>query len=830
MATVYLARDLKHNRHVALKVLKPELAAVVGAERFLAEIETTANLQHPNILPLYDSGEADTFLYYVMPYVEGESLRDRLDAEKQLPVDEAVKIATAVAHALDFAHTRGVVHRDIKPANILFQGGQPVVGDFGIALAVGAGGAARLTETGLSVGTPYYMSPEQATGDQQVGARSDIYSLGCVLYEMLVGDPPYTGSTAQAVLGQIISGKPVTATEKRPAVPANVDGVIRKALEKMPADRFATASDFATAVADPAFRYGETGAAGAPSRSSRSLVAGLTATVLVLAVALAWALTQRDGAEPQTATWTDFAPTEPFVQHPRGDGVGFALAPDGRQVVYQGEDEDGERVLWRRSLSSLEPVLIAGTEGGFSPAVDPDARTVAFVVPPLVKTVPLDGGPPVTIAEGRDPTWGDDGSLYFIRDKTVYRLPPEGGDPRAWTTPGVEDLLTPQALPGGQGLLLTVRVSVPEFSRIAVVGPEGGEVREILDGTGAGYVQSGHIVYTTFDGTLWAAPFDLTTFEVGQPVTLWGDVSVHGSSYTRFAVSASGSLLYQRPAPSRPRETVWVDRDGSFEPLGPDWSHSLGAPVLAPDGSAVVFEWRGDVWVRRFDGTPALQLTFDGSGGRRPSWTPGSDSIMYRERSERGEEGLHTRRADGSGQPVLTHTDAREVITARWTPDREWLVYRTNANLSGSADILAIRVGRDSVPTPVVASPAADLAPALSRDGRWMAYHSDESGRTEVYVVPFPEGEVGGKWKISAEGGITPIWSHDGRELFYASDEGFVAVPVQTEPSFASGAPRILFPLDDFATFVLYPEYDVAGPEPGGGAGRTHPSVGRPCP
>jgi serine/threonine-protein kinase len=187
MATVYLAKDLKHNRSVALKVLKPELAAVVGAERFLAEIETTANLQHPNILPLYDSGEADSFLYYVMPYVEGETLRERLETEKQLPVDEAVRIATAVANALNFAHEHGVVHRDIKPANILFQGGQPVVGDFGIALAVGAGGGARLTETGLSVGTPYYMSPEQATGDQQVGARSDIYSLGCVLYEMLVG-------------------------------------------------------------------------------------------------------------------------------------------------------------------------------------------------------------------------------------------------------------------------------------------------------------------------------------------------------------------------------------------------------------------------------------------------------------------------------------------------------------------------------------------------------------------------------------------------------------------------------------------------------------------
>jgi hypothetical protein len=219
MATVYLARDLKHNRNVALKVLKPELAAVVGAERFLAEIETTANLQHPHILPLFDSGEADGFLFYVMPYVEGETLADRIRREKQLPVDEALGIATSVASALQHAHDRGIIHRDIKPGNILLQDGQPVVGDFGIALAVGSAGGARLTETGLSVGTPYYMSPEQATGDQVVGPASDTYALACVLYEMLTGEPPYPGNTAQAVLGKIIQGLPVSATAVRRSVP-----------------------------------------------------------------------------------------------------------------------------------------------------------------------------------------------------------------------------------------------------------------------------------------------------------------------------------------------------------------------------------------------------------------------------------------------------------------------------------------------------------------------------------------------------------------------------------------------------------------------------------
>jgi serine/threonine-protein kinase len=244
MATVYLADDLRHDRKVALKVLKPELAAVVGADRFLAEIKTTANLHHPHILPLHDSGEADGFLYFVTPYVEGESLRERLDREHQLPVPEAVRIACEIADALHYAHGHGVIHRDIKPANVLLQAGRPVIADFGIALALREGGGDRLTETGLSLGTPSYMSPEQATGDQAVGPATDTYAMGCVLYEMLVGEPPYTGSTAQAILGKIITSAPASVADQRKSVPTNVDAAIARALEKLPADRFRSAAGF----------------------------------------------------------------------------------------------------------------------------------------------------------------------------------------------------------------------------------------------------------------------------------------------------------------------------------------------------------------------------------------------------------------------------------------------------------------------------------------------------------------------------------------------------------------------------------------------------------
>src|SRR3954467_2937565 len=248
MATVYLARDLRHDRLVALKLLDPELRAVLGVERFLGEIRLTAKLQHPNLLPLFDSGEADGLLFYVMPFVEGESLRARLEREKQLPVDEAIHISTSVASALDYAHRHGVIHRDLKPENILMHEGQPLIADFGIALAVSNAGGARVTQTGLSLGTPQYMSPEQATGDRVIDGRTDIYSLAAMTYEMLTGEPPHTGTTAQSIIAKLMTEDVRPLTVLRRNVPEHVDAAVRHGLEKLAADRFATAGDFALAL------------------------------------------------------------------------------------------------------------------------------------------------------------------------------------------------------------------------------------------------------------------------------------------------------------------------------------------------------------------------------------------------------------------------------------------------------------------------------------------------------------------------------------------------------------------------------------------------------
>src|SRR5262245_57350408 len=249
MATVYLAHDVRHDRKVAIKVLRPELSAILGADRFLAEIKTTANLQHPHILGLHDSGEAGGHVFYVMPYVEGESLRDRLRREHQLPVDDAVRITREVADALDYAHRHHVVHRDIKPENILLHDGRALVADFGIALAVSrSDGGTRMTETGMSVGTPHYMSPEQAMGEREITPKADVYALGCVLYEMLTGEPPFTGPTAQAIIARVMTETPRSLTMQRRTIPPHIEAVVWKALEKLPADRFASAAAFAEAL------------------------------------------------------------------------------------------------------------------------------------------------------------------------------------------------------------------------------------------------------------------------------------------------------------------------------------------------------------------------------------------------------------------------------------------------------------------------------------------------------------------------------------------------------------------------------------------------------
>jgi serine/threonine-protein kinase len=800
MATVYLADDLKHERKVALKVLKPELAAVVGAARFLAEIKTTANLQHPHILPLHDSGEADGFLYYVMPYIEGETLRDRLEREKQLPVHDAVRIATDVAEALHAAHEQGVIHRDIKPANILMSKGRPLVADFGIALAVSQAGGGRLTETGLSMGTPYYMSPEQASADREPAAVSDVYSLGCVLYEMLVGEPPYVGSSAQAVLAKILTGDAPTATAARPSIPANVDAAIRKALEKLPADRFTGAQDFAKALADPGFRHGESGervseAAQGPWKRV-SMVA--SALALTLAVGLGWSLL-RPEPPARVARFSS-----PFLEGQAPIGP-MEITPDGSALVYTGPDASGTGgQLWIRRWENLSATPIPGTEGARTPGLlgetgslaqlsfSPDGREVAFTLGsnsgPL-RVVPLGGGQGRTLVEAASAVggWGEDGWIYFqtLAD-AIRRTSETGGEPEVLTelADGEVYHAFPRRLPGGRALLFQVlRTADGTDAEIWSLDLETSERTMLVRGSSPRYVASGHLLFGTPDGRLMAAAFDVDRAAlVGNAVAVAEGLATDPlRNHVIYTVSDDGTLVY-RAGGARDAsglQFVWVTRSGQATPVDPGHTFVSAETVgwrLSPDDDMVVFsslvDGNEDVRIKHLPNGPEERITFSEDVDVRPSWTPDGQNVMYFSGPlDYSDMDVWSRRADGTGDRVLV-LDAGSFAQGSSSADGEWLVLRTGATVAmglGVRDIMAFRPGVDSAAVPLVASPDFNEgSPSLSPDGAWLAYTSDETGRSEVFIRPFPDVESA-RLRVSTDGGDGPVWAKSGRELFFVS-------------------------------------------------------------
>ena len=826
MATVYLAHDAKHNRKVALKVLRPELAAMIGAERFLQEIEVTANLQHPHILPLHDSGEADSFLYYVMPYVEGETLRAKVDREKQLGIDDAVEIARNVAAALDYAHRKGVIHRDIKPENVLLHDGQPLIADFGIALAVSHAGGSRLTETGLSIGTPHYMSPEQAMGDRELDARSDVYSLGAMLYEMLAGDPPYLGNTAQAIVAKVITEKAPPVTVARDTVPGHVAAAIGKALNKLPADRFSSAAQFAEALANPAFTTSTTvgtppvGIGTAPGKW-RTVAVALGAVVALLAGSLGWSLFSSNGA-PERVVRVSMKFPEEAVPRSSPWNPRITISPDGASLVYVA-GTSGRAQLWLRPLHLLQATPIPGTEGGYAATFSPDGQSVAFMTgsgQTTLKVVSLTGEPPITLTDSArwfNANWGDDGWVYFTNTQWgLSRVAGVGGPIEVLTAPdaGAGEAIHhwPHVLPGGRGVLFTVghtpMTNTAEYD-VAVLDLDTGEWRILVRGTSAKYVRTGHVIFVRADGALMAVPFDLSRMELkGPAVPVLDGFAVKNYGAPDFAVSESGTLLYAATfGDARGQQLVWVSREGVEEQVDENWNSQFGSVAIAPDGSSLAVSLASDdeqLWIRRMPAGPASKLTFDGSQNYRPAWHPDGRLVAYV--SDRGDGATwkaSVQRADGSDAPSILVTHERGVEEVVWSPDGKWVIFRVGGD-DGQRDILAMRPGVDSVPAPLLNSPFEEYSPALSPDGRWLAYVSEEAGRPEVYVRPFPNtGE--GKWQVSTEGGVHPQWSHSGRELFFRNDVGdMVAVNVTTAPTFGLGGRSVLFEGATYAASTPY--------------------------
>jgi serine/threonine-protein kinase len=835
MATVYLAHDLRHDRKVALKLLTPELSAVIGAERFLAEIKLTANLQHPHILPLFDSGEADSFLFYVMPFVEGESLRNRLSREKQLPVPDAIRIATEVASALDYAHRHGVVHRDIKPENILLHDGRALVADFGIALAASKAGQTRMTETGMSLGTPHYMSPEQAMGEREITARSDVYALGAVLYEMLTGDPPFTGSTAQAIVARVLTETPRPILPQRHTIPPQVEAAVLTALEKLPADRFASAAEFADALSGkstvPTLRTtAPTAATAVPAVSAARapldrVKIGLLAVTLAAIALAAWSWL-RPAPEPVVNRFSVYLPPEQALAAVNQSGNRVAISPDGQRLVYVGPGPNNGR-LWIREHDKLISTPISGTEGAGSPFFSPDGRSVGFIINGTkLRVAPLDGGPTQSLSDSINATaadWGPDGYIYVETDSGISRLRATGGpleivynmNPRKQA--GAE---WPVVLPGAKGLLFRTRLPnqpTTDFNIVGMTLPHG-EPHVLTRGVLARYSPTGHLLVLTAEGKLIGMPFDAGKVAItGPPVGLLEGIGIEvGGFSANVQLSNTGTLVYTTGAAARARRPVWVSREGLETGIDSTWEPqgTIASATLAPDGRALAVELVqngvSSIWIKQLPVGPFSRLTFGDTANLRPTWTPDGRSLIYIGNANATGGTVMRRRADGTGTAeVLVHSRF-SFAHGLTTPDGRWILARRSIGEVGQGDIYALRVG-DSTLVPLLTSPAIEAEPVVSPDGRWLAYATNESGTAQVYVRPFPD-VASAKWQVSTTDGRDPAWSHSGKELFYVSPGAgkLMSVAVKPGPTFSFDQPRPLFSTVPYVPGGAVPPYDVS--------------------
>jgi serine/threonine-protein kinase len=774
MANVYLARDLKHDRYVALKVIRPELAGSLGEpERFLQEIRLAARLQHPHILTVFDSGETGGRLWFTMPYVEGESLRDRLRRENVLLPAEAVRITREAGQALHYAHEHGVIHRDIKPENILLTGdGNTLVADFGIARSPIAG-TPHLTATGMVVGTPSYMSPEQAAGDS-VDGRSDVYSLGCVLYEMLTGTPPFTDPTARGVIAQHLGQAPSLASAR---IPRELSFALARALAKDPGERFQTAAELVSALS----------LASAPAgRRSRTAIAAIALGLAALVLA-AVVIGHRLGS--RSLSGGSVTPGQQRKLSPVTDAAGVeewpAWSPDGKQLVFSG-DAGGFKQLFVRTLASGEERrLTQSQQDNIQPSWSPDGRTLAFVR--------------ATAPGGRlEPS--DINGWYF-----------EGGD--IWTLDLksgkegklVEGAFGPSWSPDGSRLAFDAGWAGPH--RIWVADSRGLNPRQISSDSNDAAVHAGprwspdgsHLVFRRIEKTQW----DIAVADVaGSRVTrLTNDIIpdidptwAPDGHHIYFASARGGGLNLWR---------LSVDRDGSRS--GPIEQLTTGAgddvqPAPSPDGHRLAFAVRGinsDIW--RLPVSPetgkvageAQSVVVTTRVQSRGAWSPDGRTIAFNS-DRRGEMNLWLRNLSDASEHQLTQGPGGD-YQPNWSPDGQTIVFFSAR--AGNADIWAVRVS-NGVLTQLTRDPGTDNNPFFSPDGSLIAFISDRSGRSEVWVMN-SDGSSQRSIYNGAAGGHFLRWTEDGKSVVFRSERGtqtqVLAVPVSggaavSYPEIASGA------------------------------------------
>lgn len=836
MATVYLALDVRHERRVAIKVLHPELSAMLGPDRFLSEIKLTASLQHPHILPLFDSGVADGLLYYVMPFVEGETLRKRLEREHQLPVGDAVRLATEIGDALQYAHERGIVHRDIKPENVLLQGGRAVVADFGIALAVHHAGGVRMTQTGMSLGTPQYMAPEQAMGERNIDSRADIYALGAVTYEMLAGEPPFTGPTAQAIVARVMTERSRPLRASRDTVPESVERAVAQALEKLPADRFASSKEFTHALSDITISAAaralttdpRVGGVRASFSGSRAVAVGAIALVAGAAIGAA-AMASR--AKPPTNTRPlsvrfEVLPSDSVQLRLVCCGRMFAISPDGRWLVYQGSpivaDKQAapalatvaEQQLYLRDLTDLTVRHLPGTENGVSIAFSPRNDEIVFVSGKQLRRMALTTGESQSVADLPDgfvggATWGTDDVIRVGVSGLMLAVPASGGTP----TPvfpkdslGVQ-FTGPQMLLAEDAMLYTSAATNQE-PMIQWRSLTSGRVHDVAVGTTPTYLEQAHaLLLVRVDGSLMRYPFDPATGDTTGPgVRIAGDVVRRSPilAHAEYAVSENGTLVVAT------RRTTAALSGMSFVRLGDSVRvsrimqsfYGFTRPVFSPSGAyfAVTAALdRGGYAPQIFDvarGVAARAPIEDDAGSL--AWTSTGDSLVYR---LRGRE-LVVRAADGSGvaTPPLVVKDwtiAEDLVA--WGP---WFVIAglPKGRPAGS-DIGVIHRDSAGVVRAYSSTPFNEKEPAVSPDGRWLAYTSDENGREDVFVSAFPV--PAGRYLVTTNGGHGATWSRDSKTIYSAYGGSMFATPFTPSMPPRIGESRRIYARDPWGAFGI---------------------------
>ena len=800
MATVYLAHDLRHDRNVALKVLKPDLGAVLGVERFLSEIKVTANLQHPNLLPLFDSGEAGGLLYYVMPFVEGESLRARLDREKQLPTDEAIRISVAIANALQYAHSHGVIHRDLKPENILLQEGQPVIADFGIALAVSKAGGSRITQTGLSLGTPAYMSPEQATGDRVIDARSDIYSLGAMTYEMLTGEPPHTGNTSQAVIARMLTEKPRPIRTTRASVPEYVEATVQRALEKLPADRFATVKEYAEGLQGRGdFTSATTFSAErlASARRQRKVmdrfkdpfVLSFAALSLVLLGILA-VRGRKVSTESHPVRF--ILATADSARSVIGAPWPGAISTDGTTLAYIGQSQNGFS-LYAQRTDQLEARLVTGSNGGLQPLFSPDGQWLGFEVGGKFKKVKLDGSAPINVADAGT----QNGADWTSRDEIVFgaelnfhglsKVSAAGGVlqefARPDTTKGETDYLWPIAFPDGKTVVFTIWTGSLASAKLATASLKSGDVIPLdLIGVRPLAVIDRTLVYVQSDGAVMGVKLDRGgRHAAGAPMPVLDPVEVRQelNGNSEIFVSKGGALLTARGGTNT--RLAWVAPDGKVTPLSSETRQFLN-PRLSPDGTRIAVTIRdadkSAIWIYDI-ATGTLSRLSSLEAASSPSWMPDGNTVVYLALGTEKRYAIWKQDADGGSPPEKLFDALAFTPSSVVAPDGRSVLYVGYSN--NYWRLFRVALDSPGVAKPLVEGEVTTRAPAFSPDGKWIMLTAlDDTGQPEVYVRSYPNPSA--RVQVSAGGGGGLYWSADGTRVYYGNNNVTIAATISTAP------------------------------------------------